>query len=128
MGIFTGQSISELKKKYALDSLYSDYDYKVIEDTEGTLYFFVWNNDDLVYGAIMLPEEIKPAISDVYNCLTWEKKVGSAKALYEKVTKFLGRWYIVADKNGIYEQHFGISACKAFETESWMGFGDFRKK
>lgn len=105
-----------------------DYDYRVVETLWEELYFFVIMDGKWVFGAKLEPEEIKPAIADFKNYNNFKGNTKNPKTLYNKITKFSNTYNLIANKNGTYENLFGVSACKAFETLSWCGFGDFRKK
>lgn len=88
--------------------------YNVIEDNAGSLYFFVWENDILIYGSPMLAEDVAGAIANVENCRSWESLSDDAAELYDTITGYDYGWEVVADENGVYSSVMGASACEAF--------------
>lgn len=108
--------------------------YQVIEDNAGNLFMFVWNEEgEIIFAAEVAARDINNCIADVENAASWDEDTDALnyfmerdeleniedarQARYDELTSCEYGWNIVADEEGIYDEHMGAAACEAFEIE-----------
>ena len=108
--------------------------YEIIEDDGGTITMFVWDeNEKCVFGAVVLPEDVKNCIEDVEDASAWDEDISllesiqeekgldsieaARQAFYENITSYEYGWNTIADNDGVYSEHMGGAGKDDFGIE-----------